>query len=181
MNTPEEIYRSFPDEAMMNNVANIIGRNGWDGLAATVRTARDALVYFRSRPAVPTASGATGDALKAWINQCREKFGHSAFDGKDQWWIGYFEALKDLERFAEKSASRPAVAQEGARDTERLDWLERNGAEVNVDDGAGDGPGFVDVSYFRGNRNDRVKHGGRGHDLRAAIDCAMSSQPEKIQ
>lgn len=170
MNTPEEIYRSFPDEAMMNNVANIIGRNGWDGLAATVRTARDALVYFRSRPAVPTASGATGDALKAWIKQCRDKFGHSAFDGKDQWWIGYFEALKDLERFVEKSASRPAVAQEGVRDTERLDWLEANSAGLN-DAYSPPGP-HVWVNLLG-----ELKH-FHGKSYRAAIDAAMSSQPE---
>jgi hypothetical protein len=115
--------------------------------------------------AVPTASGATGEALRAqsYIEPLSNliaslKRGLSAHE---------YDLLKGvqylLQDIRDNPDSRPAVAQEGVRDTERLDWLD---APPDVDGVCG----RLAAIQLRLHRNPQ--------NIRSAIDAAMSSQPE---
>jgi len=72
--------------------------------------------------------------------------------------------IRDLER--ENAALRA--------DKERLDWCDRNDAELTKYKQYDEQPGYVEITFFK---NDELLKLYEGTDCRAAIDAARKEEP----
>lgn len=59
-------------------------------------------------------------------------------------------------------------------DKERLDWCDRNDAELTKHKQYDEQPGYVEITFFK---NDELLKLYEGTDCRAAIDAARKEQP----